>query len=86
MAEFDESLVTTEVVAWADPETEVRVRYDGKYAGIVKKDDDGDFFNCAARRERDGQPIDQDCGRADSIKQGAMYVGQQFFVWNYPIK
>ena len=86
MAKFDESLVTTQVVAGIDQDTEARVRYDGQYAGIVKKADNSDYFICAVSMERDGQIIQQECDRADSIEQGAKYVGQQFFLMNYPIE
>ena len=86
MAEFDESLVTTEAVTWNFPENEVAVRYDGQYAGIVKRADDGDYFICDVRMKREGQITHQACGRADSIKDGAKTVGHQFFLWNNPIE
>ncbi len=84
MVEFDEKLVTTQPVAGND--TDVDVRYDGEYAGCVKKVEDSAHYECAVSMERDGEKILQACGRADSIEDGAKAVGHQFFRQNYAIE
>ncbi len=78
MAEFDEKLVTTQPVAWN--ETDVGVHYDGEYAGCVKKVEGSDHYECAVSMERDGEKILQACGNANSIEQGALDVGQQWWL------
>ena len=78
MAEFDEKLVTHFPVAGND--TDVSVHYDGEYAGCVKKVEGSAHYECAVSMERDGEKILQACDRADSIEQGALAVGQQWWL------
>ena len=77
MAEFDEKLVT-QSVAWN--ETDVSVHYDGEYAGCVKKVEGSAHYECAVNLERGGEKNLQACGLADSIEQGALDVGRQWWL------
>ena len=81
MAEFDEKLVTHRPVAWNEAiEADVAVHYGGEYAGCVKKVEGSTHYECAISMERDGEKILQACGNANSIEQGALDVGQQWWL------
>jgi hypothetical protein len=76
--EFHEALVTYESLAWS--ELDFLVRYDGGYAGWLKKTDHATNFICTVNVERDGKRVLHVIGRSSSIPKGARAVAYHWWL------
>ena len=75
--EFDKSKITTEPAPWN--ETDVRVRYDGEYAGVVQLEEPG-LYGCAVNVQRKGHQMLQAIGQSSTLEQGAEDVAYQWWL------
>jgi len=75
---FQEALVTYEPLAWS--ELDFAVRYNGDYAGCVKKADHATNFICTVAMDRDGKRVLHAIGRSSSIPKGARDVAYQWWL------
>ena len=80
--EFDKSKITTEPAPWN--ETDVMVRYDGEYAGVVQLEEPG-LYGWAVNVQRNGHQMLQAIGQNSTLGQGAEDVAYQWWLrWTSP--